>query len=66
MKKIAQFVVLALIYLCVLVLFAPVLLIITEGPDGGITIWNFVGIAYLLAWVAVISYYERRRRHGED
>ena len=64
MKKIAQFVILALIYLFVLVLFAPVLLIITEGPDGGITIWNFVGIAYLMAWVAVISYYERRRRHG--
>lgn len=64
MKKIAQFVVLALIYLFVLVLFAPVLLIITEGPDGGITIWNFVGIAYLLAWVAVLSFYERRRRHG--
>lgn len=61
MKKIAQFVILALIYLFVLVLFAPVLLIITEGPDGGITIWNFVGIVYLLAWVAVISYYERRR-----
>lgn len=66
MKKIAQFLVLALIYLFVLVLFAPVLLIITEGPDGGITIWNYVGIAYLLAWVAVISYYERRRQHGED
>ena len=64
MKKIAQFVVLALIYLFVLVLFAPVLLIITEGPDGGITIWNFVGIAYLLAWVAVISFYDRRRRRG--
>ncbi|MBQ8676013.1 MAG: hypothetical protein IJ528_07285 [Bacteroidaceae bacterium] len=64
MKKIAQFVVLALIYLFVLVLFAPVLLIITEGPDGGITIWNFVGIAYALAWVAVLSFYERRRKHG--
>ena len=64
MKKIAQFVVLALIYLFVLVLFAPVLLIITEGPDGGITIWNFVGIAYALAWVIGISIYERRRRHG--
>ena len=66
MKKIAQFLVLALIYLLVVVLFTPVLLIITKGPDGGITIWYFVGIAYLLAWVAVISYYERRRRHGED
>ena len=66
MKKIAQFVILALIYFFVLVLFAPVLLIITEGPDGGITIWNFVGIAYLLAWVAVLSFYERRRQHGED
>lgn len=65
MKKIAQFVVLALIYLLVLVLFAPVLLIITEGPNGEITIWNFLGIAYLLAWVAVISYYERRRQHGK-
>ena len=66
MKKFAQFLVLALIYLLVVVLFTPVLLIITEGPDGGITIWNFVGIAYLLAWVAVIFYYERRRLHGED
>ena len=66
MKKFAQFLVLALIYLLVVVLFTPVLFIITEGPDGGITIWNFVGIAYLLAWVAVISYYDRRRKHGED
>ena len=66
MKKIAQFVILALIYLFVLVLFAPVLLIITEGPDGGITIWNFVGTAYALAWVIGISIYERRRQHGED
>ena len=66
MKKFAQILVLALIYLLVVVLFAPVLLIINEGPDGGITIWNFVGIAYLMAWVADISYYERRRRHGED
>ena len=66
MKKIAQFVILALIYLFVLVLFAPVLLIITEGPDGGITIWNFVGIAYAIVWVIGISIYERRRQHGED
>lgn len=66
MKKIAQFLVLALIYLFVLVLFAPVLLIISEGPDGGVTIWNFVGIAYLLAWVIGFSLYERRRQHGED
>lgn len=66
MKKIAQFLVLALIYFFVLVLFAPVLLIISEGPDGGVTIWNFVGIAYLLAWVIGFSLYERRRQHGED
>ena len=66
MKKIAQFVVLALIYLFVLVLFAPILLIITEGPDGGITIWNFVGLAYALAWVIGVSIYKRRVQHGED
>lgn len=66
MKKIAQFLVLALIYFFVLVLFAPVLLIISEGPDGGVTIWNFVGIAYLLVWVIGFSLYERRRQHGED
>lgn len=66
MKKIAQYLVLAPIYLFVLVLFAPVLLIVSEGPDGGITIWNFVGITYLLAWVAVLSFFERRRKHGED
>lgn len=65
MKKIAQFVVLALIYLFVLVLFAPVLLIISEGPDGGITIWNFVGIAYVVAWVIGLSIYKRRGQHGK-
>lgn len=38
----------------VLVLLSPILLIFTESKEGSITIWNFVGIAYLLliVWLA--------------
>ena len=38
----------------VMVLLSPTLLIFSEGKDGSITIWNFVGIGYLLliVWLA--------------
>ena len=38
----------------VVILLSPILLIFTEGRDGSVTPWNFVGIAYLLLvfWVS--------------
>ena len=38
----------------VVVLLSPTLLIFSEGKDGSITIWNFVGIGHLLliVWLA--------------
>lgn len=43
-------------WLIVMILLSPCLLIFTESKDGSITIWNFVGIAYLLGVVGIISY----------
>lgn len=48
----------------VLVLLSPILLIFTESKEGCITIWNFVGIGYLLLimWLAerVNKYYKSK------
>ena len=43
-------------WLVVMVLLSPCLLIFTEGKDGGITVWNFVGIAYLLGVIGIVGY----------
>ena len=43
-------------WLVVMILFSPCLLIFTEGKDGGITVWNFVGIAYLLGVIGIVGY----------
>lgn len=43
-------------WLVVMVLLSPCLLIFTEGKDGGITVWNFVGIAYLLGVLGIVGY----------
>lgn len=46
-------------YLAVVLLgeliFSPCLLILSEGKDGGPTIWNLVGLAYTFALVAVVK-----------
>lgn len=43
-------------WLVVMILLSPCLLIFTEGKDGGITVWNFVGIAYLLGVIGIVGY----------
>ena len=47
------------------ILLSPILLIFTEGRDGSITVWNFVGIAYLLGIICIIGY-TRKHYNGED
>lgn len=46
-------------YLAVVLLGAliisPCLLILSEGKDGGPTIWNLIGLAYTFALVAVVK-----------
>ena len=52
------------VIIVVMVLLSPILLIFTESKDGSITIWNFVGIAYLLmvVWLGgrVNKYYKAK------
>lgn len=50
----------------VMILMSPILLIFTEGRDGSITVWNFVGIAYLLGIICIIGYTRKHYNGGED
>lgn len=50
----------------VMILLSPILLIFTEGRDGSITVWNFVGIAYLLGIICIIGYTRKHYNGGED
>lgn len=56
MKKIAKWCV-AVVAVC------PMLLLFTEGEDGGVTVWNYAGLAYAGAWIA---WAYRRSRKLED
>lgn len=51
-------------WLVVMILLSPCLLIFTEGKDGGITVWNFVGIAYLLGVIGIVGY--SIKKHKDD
>lgn len=53
----------------IMVLLSPILLIFTESKDGSITIWNFVGIAYLLMVVGLaykVNEHYSGKDHGQD
>ena len=57
MKKIAKW--------CLAVLAAcPLVLLFSEGADGGVTVWNYVGLAYAGAWIAWA--YRRSRKLEEE
>ena len=54
-------------WLVVMILLSPCLLIFTEGRDGGITVWNFVGIAYLLGVIGIVGYaIKKHNNHGSS
>ena len=44
-------------YVIVAILVAPCLLAVSCGLDGEPTVWNFVGIAYIAAWVIYLKKY---------
>ena len=46
--------------LALMVLVSPVLLIFSTGEDGEMTIWNLVGIVWLLLLVCVFNYADKR------
>ena len=46
--------------LALMVLVSPVLLIFSTGQDGEMTIWNLVGIVWLLLLVCVFNYADKR------
>ncbi len=52
-NKIIKFVLYATLYLIAFVFVLPTLLIFTKGNNDSITVWNFVGILWLLmlSWI---------------
>lgn len=52
-------------WLVAVVLCAPVLLLFTESKDGGVTVWNYVGLLYLGAWIA-LAYWKSRAMEREE
>ena len=44
-----------LVAVCI-VIFLPVTLIFTEGENGEMTIWNWIGLAYAVLVVVVLKY----------
>jgi len=53
-------------WLVVMVLLSPCLLTFTEGRDGGITVWNFVGIIYTLGVIGIIWYAIKRHNSKKE
>lgn len=50
-QKIIHCGMLAVMWLALLLLFAPCLLIFSVGDDGEITVWNFVGLLWaMMIW----------------
>ena len=47
MKTIKDYLFLFMAWLVLAMLCSPVLLIFTEGQDGELTVWNFVGVGWL-------------------
>jgi len=45
-----------LVHAIVAILSLPCLLIFTEGEDGGMTIYNLIGIAYLALTVLLLNH----------
>lgn len=62
--KVVNFVMTAGIFAMLFILCLPVLLIFSEGQDGGITVWNFVGIAWLLVLVGIGSKVFKKQSNG--
>ena len=56
MKKIFVATRMAVALLVLMAICAPCLLIFSEGKDGNVTIWNFVGFA----WCVGIYYFIRK------
>lgn len=53
------------LFIVMMIVLSPCLLIFTEGKDGGITIWNFVGIAYTLGIAWIVGYVIKRDKKAE-
>ena len=62
-KKIMKRTLMAGAFCLLFILCLPTLLIFSEGHDGSITIWNFVGIGWLLGIVYVFN---KIQEHGQE
>lgn len=52
-KKLIYGSLLFVMYAALMVLVSPVILIFSKGEDGELTIWNFVGMAWLVMLILV-------------
>lgn len=64
MGKVIEFVLTAGVFAVLFIICLPTLLIFSEGHDGGITVWNFVGIAWLLILVKIAHYVIKKKHNG--
>lgn len=48
-------------WVVMIICICPIALVFSCGDDGGVTIWNFVGLAYLLILCFVVKEYVLER-----
>ena len=54
------------VMLVAMILLSPCLLVFTEGKDGGITVWNFVGIAYIIGVIAIVWLINKKHQDHDN
>jgi len=64
--KICNWLLAAAAMFVMMIILSPCLLIFTEGKDGGITVFNFIGIAYLLGIIWLAWYVNKRHNAHKD
>ena len=64
MSNVIEFVLTAGFFAVLFIICLPTLLIFSEGHDGEITVWNFVGIAWLLILVKIAHYVIKKKHNG--
>ena len=56
MEKIVNITAFAALIIAGMIVVAPCLLMFTEGEDGGMTIWNVVGLAYMVGLIMLVKH----------
>lgn len=65
-SKVIDFILIAGVFAVFFILCLPTLLIFRERPDEGITVWNFVGVAWFLVLVGIGYYVFKKKDNGQN